>query len=1717
MVSYRRVETLDEADEHRRSANARGALAWVPRGLDNYEITALCCENQHTATFRGHLKDKGLGVLIKVSQASGDSGQGANRVYRDCEIAQALRSSCVAKVLAIERTESGPVFIYVDEGVEPLEGAATGGPLGVEAVLTIGSALAGALDELHKEHLVHGNLNTKSVWFCAPETIRIFDFWCARHPSPEFASGSFDGLADIRYVAPEQTGRVHHTVDHRTDIYAIGVILFRLLGGELPFDGTDPLRIADAQLTIEPSFSTEVANRSPPPLVKLILKCLAKDPAARYSSSSGLEADLRKCLSEWRLKGSIGEFELGGQDATGVLQIPSKLYCRDYESGILREFVRKSHRSQPAVLLVRGSAGVGKSAFLNQLGGFVRKEFGRLVSAKFDQFKRNVPHLSLIQAFQQLVDQLLAEPDDQLVVWRSRILAAAENCAQIIIEVIPEMELVTGPQPALPKLPPNESRNRFNRIFANVIQAFARPDNPLCLFMDDLQWSDTASLELLRHVLTDRDTSNFLFVGSYRSGEVGPSHLLQRTIHSLENAAIDLQAVDLRALRIEDVVPLVRETLSPCATEPLQLAGLLHSRTQGNPLYLTQLLHLLYDKGLVAFDYSTGAWRWDIRRIQAEAVTKDILDLLDIRMRTLPAATTRVLSTAACIGGIFDAAKIAVAAAQLDALQRILECVAADLLVPAEDFANDAAGIGHPSHGRFRFLHDRIQQAAFDLIPPEEKKAFRAGIGRRLLETFSPEEKTVPQIDVLNNLNYAWELIVDKEEKRELARMNLIAGCKARNSLAYEDALRYMSVGLNLLEENAWQTCYDLAFDLHVNALECEYLTGAFAHAEELFALLIDKSRSTLDKAKVYLTKILLDTSEEHYEEAIRVGIEALRLFGIRCVRTPTVADLAWELLLARARMRGRRAGDLLQAPALVDSNKLAGLRMLVALFPTAYFLSPKLLMFTGMKVVNYSLREGISSLAATGFVIYGLGLGAALDQHKAGYEFGKFAVELAEQGQDGTVICKVLVIFAQFIKLWRDPIDESFALIERARRLALQVGDHQYVNYAIIGEISLHFSQGMALPDFIALCCRHESFVMASKDAFPTDSFLMWKSCALALLGETEAYCSLSHRWYDEHAAEERYRTTGNLTLLSYQFTLRLQLLYLFGRYEEAFALSRMGDAVINSAPGYITVADHYLYCGLAAARLLGRSPRARHLKLAVQRCLKRLALFTKNCPRNFLPYLVLLRAESARASGDSAMASKLYNEAVELADQRNLPQLVGIANERAAVCCLADGQRRLAAWYLAAARAAYAQWGAAAKVAALDREFEGVRSADPPAPVSEPALVAANAQRQSEVPFDVAAAAAATLAIRLGGRDRALVNLMQIIRAHAGAETARLIVSRAGMHRVEASAVVGSSRGQANENDGFSRSIVNYVVHTHKDLIVDYPHLDPRFSRCDYLLQHGPKSVMCAAIARGDELLGVIYVEHRGIAGAFDQQKLWCLRILATEVGWTVSNDKLIRYKDYLRRFAPTIAAKEIDADPDSPNLALQQQDISVLFADVAGYTRMSEFMEQHHIDELVNRAFAEFVDDIHRLHGVLLRVRGDELFAIFQDEDVRRHARNAAGAALSIVRTAGRLSENRLTNEPPIIVNIGINSGPAAVGLQPIEAASGANWRYDATGATVNLAARAREFARDGSIVVSAAAADRIKDDYELVGLGEHLFKNISNPIRLFRLSGVVGARE
>ena len=1112
-----------------------------------YRLGAAVWESGSSVAYTARIVDTDRAVLVQTPRSSASSPRELEWLRRGFEFAARSSSKSLVRPLAEDLSRDSPVLVFEDDGSRPARGLMEQGRIELDACLSIGIGLARAVGEIHTERLTHRNLTDLSVWI-NPATldVRLFDFTLASRDARTEAR--YEGVGhirgDLRYLAPEQTGRMNRVVDYRCDYYSIGVLLYRLLGGRLPFEADDPLELVHSQVARRPTPLHVVNPLLPETLSEIVLKLLAKPAEERYQSALGLRSDLNECFRQWQKTKSINRFAVGARNSFEIFEISQRLYGREIEIAVLLEVFNSVARGMSRLVLVTGPPGIGKSRLVNELDKPIVGARGHFLLGKFDQHKRNVPYFAFVQAFTKLIGEILSESDSRIAEWRGRLDQVLGPNAGVIIDIIPDLEMILGSQPPVQQLPPVAARNRFNRVLRDFVRVFASPKRPLCIVLDDLQWADSASLGLLEILVTDPETSHLMVVAIYRDTEVGVSHQISHLLNRLSDQSLPVRRIALEPLQAADVQALLEDSIHGDGQRVAELTGIVLRKTGGNPFFINQFLQYLHDEGLIHFDQGIAGWAWDAAEIDTKGLTDNVLDLLADKIGKLRDETKRALKVASCLGADFDLRSVSLAIAKppRTTFSILREALAEGLILSPDQYlavADEPAtalAAHSPDNVRFRFIHDRVQQAAYALIRPQVRNRLHLLIGRRLLATLSRDEIEEAPFDILNNINRAAGLLDDAGQRDALARLNLHAGRKARASLAYDDALRYLRAGLGLLEADPWVTQYQLSFDLHCECFECEYHLGSFAEADRLVEMLLENARSDLDQAKIYYTKILLDTSVARYREAIRSGVEALSLFRVNYPPWPRKHDLIRELLIAKSLIRGRHAAALLELSEMTQPEKRAAAKLLMSLLPAAYFLSPDLLMLTGLKIVTLSLRNGNTPASSTGYVLYGLGIGAALGQYATGHDFGQLAVELAARHDDITARCKTLVIFGGFVNFWRRPIDTSVAILSEAYAVALQAGDFQYANYAILQIIFLRFARGVRLGEVLDECKRYESFVLQTRDEFAIDNHRHWKHAALALKGETERDDSLEYDGYDEFGcarAISRERQPDNPVLL--------------------------------------------------------------------------------------------------------------------------------------------------------------------------------------------------------------------------------------------------------------------------------------------------------------------------------------------------------------------------------------------------------------------------------------------------------------------------------------------------------------------------------------------------------------------------------------------------------
>jgi serine/threonine protein kinase len=841
--------------------------------LPGYTIIQKINEGFKTVVYRGLSAQNQQPVILKLLNSEYPHPIDVANLKYQYEITKDLKLSGVVNCLNLERYRNSFALIMEDFGGQSLNYILASIKNDIIGFLKIAIQLAETLDQLHKQQIIHKDIKPKNIIINTTIGVaKITDFSISSRLSRENQTiNNPNGLeGTLAYISPEQTGRMNRSIDYRTDFYSLGATFYEMLTGSLPFVATDPMELVHCHLAKQPVPPIHLNPEIPKSVSDIVLKLLAKTAEERYQTAEGIKADLETCLAQLQESGTISHFIIGAKDLSNQLLIPQKLYGREAEVAVLMEAFERTSLGTAEMMLVSGYSGIGKSCLVNEIHKPIVTKCGYFIAGKFDQFNRNIPYASLIEAFQSLLRQLLTENSEKIAVWREKLLTALGQNGSLIIDVIPEVELIVGPQPEVPQLSSSESQNRFNRVFQQFLRVFCQPSHPLVLFLDDLQWADSASLKLIQMLIGDCESQYLLIIGAYRDNEVSLTHPLIQTLEKIQKNQATINNITLKSLQLNHVEQLIAETFneSPLTSRIKSLSELLFNKTQGNPFFLTQLLKVLFCERLLAYDTFIGIWHWDIEQIQSIGIADyNIVELIAKNIQKLPASTQKVLKLAACIGSTFNLSVLAIVneESELVTASQLWPSLHSGLILPLTEnykipliLEQEELGelILSDSIVEYKFLHDRVQQAAYSLIPESEKKLTHLNIGQLLLQKTSSEERKENIFALVNQLNFGTDLIVEQGEKEELAFLNLLAGQKAKAATAYEAATRYLNIGLGILAVNSWQNQYELTLNLHIEAVESEFLNTNFKRSEILANAVLEKAVTILDQVKVYELKI---------------------------------------------------------------------------------------------------------------------------------------------------------------------------------------------------------------------------------------------------------------------------------------------------------------------------------------------------------------------------------------------------------------------------------------------------------------------------------------------------------------------------------------------------------------------------------------------------------------------------------------------------------------------------------------------------------------------------------------------------------------------------------------------------------------------------------------------------------------------------------------------
>ncbi|MEA2789800.1 MAG: hypothetical protein QOG73_2206, partial [Acetobacteraceae bacterium] len=926
-----------------------------------------------------------LAVLPAAEQPPPDI---LERLAHEYGLKDELDGAWAVRPLELVRERGRTTLVLEDPGGELLE-RLLGQPMAVGPFLHLALGLAGAVARLHQRGLIHKDIKPAHLLVnCADGQVRLTGFGIAsRLPRQRQAPDPPAVIAGtLAYMAPEQTGRMNRSVDTRSDLYAVGVTLYQMLTGALPFTASDPMEWVHCHIAKKPVPPSERLGNVPAPVSQIIMKLLAKTAEARYQTAAGLESDLRRCLAAWEAHSRIDDFPLGEDDTPDRLLIAEKLYGRAREvDALFAAFGRVVDSGAPELVLVSGYSGIGKSAVVHELHKALVPLRGLFASGKFDQFKRDIPYATLVQAFQTLVRPLLGKSEAELANWRDTLLEALGPNGRLIVDLVPELSLVIGEPPPIPELPPQDAQRRFQRVVRRFIGVFARPDHPLALFLDDLQWLDTATLDLLEDLLTQGDLRHLLFIGAYRDNEVDAVHPLRRKLDVIRNEGGKITAITLAPLAQENLGQLIADALRCEPRHAALLTQLVHDKTAGNPFFAIQFLYALAEDDLLAFDHGASRWTWDLGRIRAKGYTDNVVDLMVGKLTRLPAETGKALQRLACLGNVAETTMLSIvlgtSAEQVEAA--LWEAVRQELVERLD--------------GAYRFIHDRVQEAAYSLIPQASRAADHLRIGRLLAARTSPEQREEAIFEIVNQLNRGAALITAREEREQLAELNLMAGQRAKASAAYASALTYLTTGAALLAEDCWERRHELIFALELDRAECEFLTGALAEAEQRLTALSTRAASTVERATVACLRVDLYTTLDQSTRAITVGLDYLRHLGIGWSPHPTEEDARPEYERIWWQLGSRTIESLIELPLMSDPASLATMDVLTKLGPPAFNTDTNLLLLVTCRAVNLSLERGNCDASCIAYVRLSKTAGARFGDYQTVYHFGQLGYDLVE------------------------------------------------------------------------------------------------------------------------------------------------------------------------------------------------------------------------------------------------------------------------------------------------------------------------------------------------------------------------------------------------------------------------------------------------------------------------------------------------------------------------------------------------------------------------------------------------------------------------------------------------------------------------------------------------------------------------------------------------
>jgi len=1509
--------------------------------LTGYQTLGPLYSGTRTLVYRAYrTKDKQL-VAIKVLRSKHPSFSELVQFRNQYTIAKNLNLPGIIETYSLEAYQNSYALVMEDFGGIPLnewmEPGETAPPL--NEFLQVAIDLSDTLDILYRHRIIHKDIKPANI-LINPHTkhVKLIDFSIAsllpRETQTLMNPNVLEGT--LGYLSPEQTGRMNRGIDYRTDFYSLGVTFYALLAGQLPFQSNDAMELVHCHIAKQPPSLHEVNPEIPPVLSEIVSKLMAKNAEDRYQSALGLKFDLEFCLKQLEENGRIESFTIAQRDVGDRFLIPEKLYGRETEvAELLAAFDRVAGFSQQAsekgggceLMLVAGFSGIGKTAIVNEVHKPIARQRGYFIKGKFDQFNRNIPFSAFVQAFRDLMGQLLSASDQELKNWQTQILQAVGDNGQVIIDVIPELERIIGPQPPALELSGTAAQNRFDLLFQNFIHVFTKPEHPLVMFLDDLQWADSASLRLMQLLVAESASGYLLVIGAYRDNEVFAAHPLMLTLDAMAKAGAAVNTLTLEPLSSESLNHLVADTLNCDPYWARPLADLAAQKTQGNPFFATQFLKALHQDGLIEFDRVAGYWQCDIVRVREAALTDDVVEFMALQLQKLPPGTQNVLKLAACVGNQFDLGTLAVVSQQLETetAADLWKALQEGLILPESEIYKFYMGRERREETEnsevvnYKFLHDRVQQAAYSLIPEQERSPAHYQIGQLLIQQISPAAIEEQIFSVVNHLNYGIALIEDQTERSDLAHLNLTACRKARAATAYQAAREYAAIGLNLLGESAWQRQYEMTLNLHDIAAEVASLCGEFDQMNQWIDTVIHHTRTPLERVSVYIVKIQALTSQNKFLEAIAIGLLILKELGVELPDRPTSEDIQQAVQEINCSIGDRPIEELFDLPAMVDAQKLAAMQVAASIATACYVVGSSLFALATALQVNLSIQYGNSRTSAYSYSCYGIFLNNFLQDVTVADQFCRLAYRLASGADAKNIRSATFAGIAVLLYPRKSHLRETLPILQAGYQAGLETGNLEFVGHNGHGFCLNSYWCGQPLAELEPQIRAYRQQLLDLNQLTTANYCSIYWETTLLLLGNPNKFeISLEEERYEEKLVSQSL-ASNDFYRLSIFYLYRVTLRFLLEDIAGASADVDRARQYIAGSVGTTSEAGLYFYDSLIALATPESETELETSLQRVQENQRKLQHWAEHAPMNYLHKWQLVEAEKYRVARQRAEAIEMYDRAISGAKENEYIQEQALANQLAAKFYLDWGKEKVAQAYMQEAYYCYARWGAKAKIDDLEqrypqllapilqpRENRFVISETSLHTINKPSILhqtfhtnlSSSNSIYEALDFATILKASQTLSSEIQ-LEKLLAALMCVVMENAGAKKAVLLLLKDGNLAIEAVASLNqdvvSISVPLSGSDEVPAAVVNYVKRTWKTVVLDNAAVQSDFIAEPYFMQEKPKSVLCAPMLNQGKLIGLLYLENNLTIGAFTHDRTEVIQVLCAQAAISLENARL------------------------------------------------------------------------------------------------------------------------------------------------------------------------------------------------------------------------------